>query len=47
MHEVDASAIAQAREDLAAGRYVSGESVKRWLRSWGKPDELPSPNVGD
>ena len=34
---------AEAEADAAAGRVVPHEEVVRWLRSWGKPDELPRP----
>ena len=43
----DDAADAEGLADIAAGRTVSGEAVKRWLRSWGKPDELPAPKIGD
>lgn len=45
--EAEAQADAEGLADLDAGRVVSGEAVKRWLRSWGKPGELPPPKVGD
>lgn len=41
----DATADAQALAAFKAGRVVSHEKVKAWLRSWGKPDELPPPSV--
>jgi predicted transcriptional regulator len=45
--EIDADAevraIAEAEADVAAGRVVPQEDVVKWLRSWGKPDELPCP----
>jgi predicted transcriptional regulator len=37
------AADARAEEDLRAGRVVPHEEVVKWLRSWGKPDELPCP----
>jgi predicted transcriptional regulator len=43
----DAAADAQGLADLDAGRVVSGEAVKRWLRSWGTADRLPTPRIGD
>jgi predicted transcriptional regulator len=43
----DATADAEALADLKAGRTVSHEKVKTWLRSWGKPDELPAPRTPD
>ncbi|TCS10226.1 CopG family transcriptional regulator [Caulobacter sp. BK020] len=42
----DAAAIAEARAEIAAGEFVSHEAVKAWLLSWGTPDELPPPKVG-
>ncbi|HEV2099899.1 MAG TPA: CopG family transcriptional regulator [Stellaceae bacterium] len=41
--EAEARAIAEAEADVAAGRVVPQEIVVKWLRSWGKPDELPCP----
>jgi predicted transcriptional regulator len=49
--EIDRSAEdaadADALADLDAGRTISHRSVKRWLQSWGAPDALPPPRVGD
>ncbi len=42
----EARALRQAEADVAAGRVISHEAVKRWLRSWGAPDELPRPTCG-
>lgn len=39
----EAEADARAEADVAAGRVVSHAKVVEWLRSWGKPDELPCP----
>jgi predicted transcriptional regulator len=39
------AADAEALADLDAGRTVSHDAVKRWLLSWGKPDELPPPKL--
>ncbi len=51
VHDIDddaeAAADAEGLADLDAGRVVSGEAVKRWLRSWGTPDKLPTPRIGD
>jgi predicted transcriptional regulator len=41
--DAEALAIAEAEADVAAGRVVPHEDVVKWLRSWGKPDELPCP----
>jgi predicted transcriptional regulator len=43
----DEAADAEALADLEAGRTVSHAAVKAWLRSWGKPDELPPPAIPD
>jgi predicted transcriptional regulator len=43
----EAAADAEGLADLDAGRVVSGEAVKRWLRSWGAADRLPTPRIGD
>lgn len=37
---------AEGKADIAAGRVISHEAVRRWLRSWGKQDELPPPECG-
>jgi predicted transcriptional regulator len=37
------AAIEEGIADLEAGRSVPHEKVVRWLRSWGKPDELLPP----
>lgn len=41
------AADAEALADLDAGRVVSHDAMTRWLSSWGTPDELPPPNIGD
>lgn len=43
----DAAAIAEGLADIEAGRVISHDAMKRWLLSWGTPDELPSPKIGD
>ena len=35
--------IERGEADLAAGRVVPHDEVRRWLESWGKPDELSTP----
>jgi predicted transcriptional regulator len=45
--EADASADAEGLADIEAGRVISHEAMKAWLLSWGTPDELPPPRVGD
>ncbi|HYC05405.1 MAG TPA: CopG family transcriptional regulator [Azospirillaceae bacterium] len=41
--EEEARADAEAEADIAAGRVVPHEDVRKWLLSWGQPDELPPP----
>jgi predicted transcriptional regulator len=41
----DATADAQALEDLRSGRTISHDKVRAWLLSWGRPDELPPPTI--
>lgn len=41
--EEEIAAFEEAEADADAGRIVSHEEVRRWLLSWGKPDELPAP----
>lgn len=41
------AADAEGLADLEAGRTVSWEAVERWLQSWGTPEPLPPPQVGD
>lgn len=41
------AAIAEGLGDIEAGRVVSHQAVKTWLLSWGTPDELQPPTVGD
>ncbi len=36
----------EALRAYEAGRVVDHESVRAWLLSWGKPDELPPPKPG-
>ena len=45
--EHDARRLAEALADVAAGRVISHKAMKAWLLSWGAPDELPPPQVGD
>ncbi len=51
LEETDADAeeraMRDAEADLAADRVISHEAMTRWLRSWGKPDELPPPECGE
>jgi predicted transcriptional regulator len=41
--DAEERALLEAEADIAAGRTVSWEDVKRWLESWGTPNELPPP----
>ena len=43
----EAAADAEGLADLEAGRTISHEAVKTWLKSWGTPDETPPPRAGD
>jgi predicted transcriptional regulator len=37
------AAIDEALAEAEDGAFISGEKVRQWLSSWGKPDELPAP----
>ena len=37
----------RAEADVKAGRVISHEAMKRWLLSWGTPNELPPPKCGE
>ena len=41
--DAEERALLEAEGQLAAGHGVPWADVKRWLESWGKPDELPPP----
>jgi predicted transcriptional regulator len=43
----EAAADAQAISEIDAGEFISHDAMKAWLLSWGTPNELPPPNVGD
>ena len=43
----DAAADAEAMADYQAGRVISHKAVMAWVKSWGTPEELPSPQIGD
>jgi len=43
----EAAADAQAIAEIEAGQFVSHEAVEAWLLSWGTPNKLPPPSVGD
>jgi predicted transcriptional regulator len=40
-------ALAEAEAQIAAGKFISHEAMRRWLLSWGTPDELPPPKCGE
>ena len=37
------AAIEEAEREADEGVFVSGEAVVKWMRSWGKDNELPTP----
>ncbi len=41
----EAAADARAEADITAGRVISHDAMKRWLLSWGTPNELPTPTA--
>lgn len=43
----EAAADARAEADVAAGRLIGHDSVRRWLASWGSGARSPRPRVGD
>lgn len=45
--EADERATLEGEADIAAGRVISHEAVKRWLQSWGTENELPPPKCGE
>ena len=45
--DAEAAADVRADADVAAGRVISHEAMKRWLLSWGTPDEKPAPKCGE
>lgn len=46
-HRAEDQADARADADVAAGRTISHDAVKRWLASWGTARPPPRPRVGD
>jgi len=40
-------ALAAAEAEIAAGKVISHGAVRRWLLSWGTPNELPPPKCGE
>ncbi len=43
LSDAERKAIEQGRADFAAGRYVDHETVGKWLKTWGQPDQPPPP----
>jgi predicted transcriptional regulator len=43
----DELATQRGEADVAAGRFISHEAMKRWLLSWGTDNELPPPECGE
>lgn len=44
---VEEKALAEAEAEIAAGKFISHDAMRRWLLSWGKADELPPPKCGE
>ena len=51
LDEIDADAeeraMREGEADADARRVISHEAVRRWLLSWGTPDELSPPKCGE
>jgi len=45
--EAEARAVADAERAIAEGRVISHDAMRRWLLSWGQPDEHPPPTCGE
>ena len=43
----EAEADARAEADVRAGRLISHDSVKRWVKTWGTEKPLPRPEIGE
>ena len=43
----EAAADLRADADVAAGRLIGHDAVKRWIASWGTAKPLRRPQVGD
>jgi len=44
--EAEAAADARAEADVAAGRLIGHDAVRRWLASWGSGARLSRPRCG-
>ena len=45
--DAEARAVSDAEAQVAAGKIISHDAVRRWLKSWGKADELPPPKCDE
>ncbi|MBI5121435.1 MAG: antitoxin [Rhodospirillales bacterium] len=43
LSDAEWKAIEEGRADVAAGRVVDHETVAKWLKTWGQPDQPPPP----
>lgn len=43
----DEASLQRGLADAEAGRVISHEAMKRWLRSWGTDDPVPPPKRGE
>ena len=43
----DEASLRRGLADAEAGRVISHEAMKRWLRSWGTDDPVPPPKCGE
>lgn len=43
----EARALDEAERAIVEGRVISHEAMRKWLRSWGKPGELPPLKCGE
>lgn len=41
--EEEARLSAEAEADFAAGRYITNEQMREWLKTWGKGERVPPP----
>ncbi|WP_274627819.1 CopG family ribbon-helix-helix protein [Arvimicrobium flavum] len=39
------AAVEEAEREVERGETIPGDEVIDWLRSWGRPDELPAPSA--
>jgi len=43
----DEASLQRGLADAEAGRFISHDAMKRWLRSWGTGDPVPPPKCGE